>query len=117
MESGSIIVTLREDYVAGFSEGEHTIGIVSESGTATAHFTVSEKTTGTQEPSEDTTSTTQEPSEDTTNKTQETSTTDKTTQSSPKTGDSTDLQLYVILMFVSIVGVAGICVKKRFKTH
>jgi len=25
--------------------------------------------------------------------------------------------LYVILMFVSIVGVAGICVKKRFKTH
>ena len=60
---------------------------------------------------------TQEPSEGTTNKTQETSTTDKTTQSSPKTGDSTDLQLYVILMFVSIVGVAGICVKKRFKTH
>ena len=117
VESGSIIVTLKEDYVAGFSEGEHTLGIVSESGTATAHFTVNEKTTGTQEPSEDTTSTTQEPSEGTTNKTQETSTTDKTTQSSPKTGDSTDLQLYVILMFVSIVGVAGICVKKRFKTH
>lgn len=42
---------------------------------------------------------------------------DKATQSSPKTGDSTDLQLYVILMIVSIVGVAGICVKKRFKTH
>ena len=117
VESGSIIVTLKEDYVASFSEGEHTLGIVSESGTATAHFTVNEKTTGTQEPSEDTTSTTQEPSEGTTNKTQETSTTDKTTQSSPKTGDSTDLQLYVILMFVSIVGVAGICVKKRFKTH
>ena len=128
VESGSIIVTLKEDYVAGFSKGEHTLGIVSESGTATAHFTVNEKTTGTQEPSEDTTGTTQEPSEDTTgttqepskdttNKTQETSTTDKTTQSSPKTGDSTDLQLYVILMFVSIVGVAGICVKKRFKTH
>ena len=106
MESGSIIVTLKEDYVAGFSKGEHTLGIVSESGTATAHFTVNEKTTGTQEPSKDTT-----------NKTQETSTTDKTTQSSPKTGDSTDLQLYVILMFVSIVGVEGICVKKRFKTH
>ena len=108
---------------------EHTLGIVSESGTATAHFTVNEKTTGTQEPSEDTTgttqepseddttSTTQEPSEDTTSITQETSTMDKATQSSPKTGDSTDLQLYVILMIVSIVGVAGICVKKRFKTH
>lgn len=129
VESGSIIVTLKEDYVAGFSKGEHTLGIVSESGTATAHFTVNEKTTGTQEPSEDTTgttqepseddttSTTQEPSEDTTSITQETSTMDKATQSSPKTGDSTDLQLYVILMIVSIVGVAGICVKKRFKIH
>ena len=53
----------------------------------------------------------------TANATKVTSTTDKTTKSSPKTGDSTDLQLYVILMFVSIVGVAGICVKKRFKTH
>ena len=71
VESGSIIVTLKEDYVASFSEGEHTLGIVSESGTATAHFTVNEKTTGTQEPSEDTTGTTQEPSEDTTSTTQE----------------------------------------------
>ena len=106
VKSGSIIVTLKEDYVAGFSKGEHTLGIVSESGTATAHFTVSEKTTGTQEPSEDTTSTTQE-----------TSTTDKTTQSSPKTGDSTDLQLYVILMLVSIGGVAGIVVRSKFKSR
>ena len=40
---GSIIVTLNADYAASLPVGEHTIGIVSESGTATAAFTVTEK--------------------------------------------------------------------------
>ncbi len=37
---GSIIVTLNNDFVSTLSVGEHTLGIVSESGTATAKFTV-----------------------------------------------------------------------------
>ena len=37
---GSILVTLNADLVSTLSVGEHTIGIVSESGTATAKFTV-----------------------------------------------------------------------------
>ncbi|MGN0458543.1 MAG: hypothetical protein ACI4IL_06215 [Eubacterium sp.] len=40
---GSTIVTLKADYVATLSAGEHTIGIVSESGTATTTFTVNAK--------------------------------------------------------------------------
>lgn len=44
VKEGSTVVTLKADYVAALSAGEHTIGIVSESGTATATFTVSEKT-------------------------------------------------------------------------
>lgn len=44
VKEGSTVVTLKADYVATLSAGEHTIGIVSESGTATATFTVSEKT-------------------------------------------------------------------------
>ncbi len=39
-EEGSIIVTLNAEFVSTLSVGEHTIGIVSESGTATAKFTV-----------------------------------------------------------------------------
>lgn len=37
---GSIIVTLNADFVSTLSVGEHTLGVVSESGTATAKFTV-----------------------------------------------------------------------------
>ena len=37
---GSIIVTLNNDFVSTLCVGEHTLGIVSESGTATAKFTV-----------------------------------------------------------------------------
>ena len=44
VKEGSTVVTLKADYVAALSADEHTIGIVSESGIATATFTVSEKT-------------------------------------------------------------------------
>ena len=40
---GSTVVTLKADYVATLSAGEHTIGIVSESGTAETTFTVNAK--------------------------------------------------------------------------
>ena len=53
----------------------------------------------------------------TANATKVTSTTDKTTKSSPKTGDSTDVQLYVILMLVSIGAAAGTGAKRKLKTQ
>ena len=40
VKEGSTIVTLNPEFVATLSAGEHTIGIVSESGTATIAFTV-----------------------------------------------------------------------------
>ncbi len=40
---GSTIVTLKGDYVAALSVGDHTLSIVSNSGTATANFTVNKK--------------------------------------------------------------------------
>ena len=43
VKEGSTVVTLKADYVATLSVGEHTIGIVSESGTATTTFTVNAK--------------------------------------------------------------------------
>ncbi|MGN1319769.1 MAG: choice-of-anchor I domain-containing protein, partial [Acutalibacteraceae bacterium] len=42
VKEGSIIVTLSPEFVATLSSGEHTLGIVSTSGTATATFTVTE---------------------------------------------------------------------------
>ena len=42
-EEGSTLVTLLGSFVAGLPAGEHTIGVVSQSGTATAGFTVTEK--------------------------------------------------------------------------
>ncbi|MGN0169985.1 MAG: fibronectin type III domain-containing protein [Lachnospiraceae bacterium] len=42
---GSTIVTLKADYVASLSAGQHAISIVSKSGTATAQFTVSTAST------------------------------------------------------------------------
>ena len=53
----------------------------------------------------------------TANATKVTSTTDKTTKSSPKTGDSTDVQLHVILMLVSIGAAAGAGAKRKLKTQ
>ena len=53
----------------------------------------------------------------TANATKVTSTTDKITKSSPKTGDSTDVQLYVILMLVSIGAAAGAGAKRKLKTQ
>ena len=43
VKEGSTIVTLKADFVGTLSAGEHTIGIVSESGTASTTFTIHAK--------------------------------------------------------------------------
>ena len=49
-KEGSTIITLNSDFVATLSVGEHTLAIVSQSGTATAKFTVKAKPTETAPP-------------------------------------------------------------------
>ena len=94
-ESGSIIVTLDADYVATLPAGEHTIGIVSESGTATTTFTVAEKAApGTSDDS------------------------DKDSESdkdSVKTGDDTNLALWLALMILAGAGITGTTIYTRRK--
>ncbi|MST71487.1 hypothetical protein [Mogibacterium kristiansenii] len=95
-ESGSIIVTLDADYVATLPAGEHTIGIVSTSGTATTSFTVAEKAApGT---SDDSDKDLKADAED-----------------SAKTGDSTNLALWIALMLLSGAGITGTAVYTRRK--
>ena len=88
VKEGSTIVTLKADYVATLSAGKHTIGIVSESGTATTTFIVNAKAV-----------------------------VDNDTKS-PQTGDNSHMALWIALLFVSGAGVIGTTVygkKKRAK--
>ena len=88
VKEGSTVVTLKADYVATLSAGEHTIGIVSTNGTAATTFTVNAKTV-----------------------------VDNDTKSSP-TGDNSHMALWCALLFVSGAGVIGTTVygkKKRAK--
>lgn len=88
VKEGSTIVTLKADYVATLSAGEHTIGIVSTNGTATTTFTVNAKAVVDND------------------------------MKSPQTGDNSHMALWIALLFVSGAGVIGTTVygkKKRAK--
>ena len=87
VKEGSTVVTLKADYVATFSAGEHTIGIVSESGTATTTFTVQAKMA-----------------------------VDNDTDS-PQTGESNRLTLWLALFFVSGGAAIGTTIVRKKKKH
>ena len=93
---GSIIITLDADYVATLPAGEHTIGIVSESGTATTTFTVAEKAApGTSDDSD------RDSKAD--------------ADKNAKTGDDANLALWLALMLLSGAGITGTTIYTRRK--
>ena len=93
---GSIIITLDADYVATLPAGEHTIGIVSESGTATTTFTVAEKTApGTSDDSD------RDSKAD--------------ADKNAKTGDDANLALWLALMLLAGAGITGTTIYTRRK--
>lgn len=85
VKEGSTIVTLKADYVATLSVGEHTIGIVSTNGTATTTFTVKAKTA-----------------------------VDNDTDS-PQTGDNSHMALWIALLAASVFGLAATAVYSKRK--
>ncbi|MGN0365930.1 MAG: hypothetical protein ACI4E5_08355, partial [Suilimivivens sp.] len=89
-KEGSTVVTLKADYVATLSVGEHTIGIVSESGTAATTFTVNAKTVVNDDTNPDTGATT-----------------------SPQTEDNSSLTVWFALLAVSAAGVMGAGVYRK----
>ena len=96
VEEGSTVVTLNADYVATLPAGEHTIGIVSESGTAETTFTVEEKASpGT---SDDSDNGSKADAED-----------------SAKTGDDTNIAMWLALLLLSGAGITGVTAYTRRK--
>ncbi len=87
VKSGSTVVTLKADYVGALSVGDHTIGIVSASGTAAATFTVNAKALVDNE------------------------------TNSPQTGDNNHTALWIALLFVSGGAVFGTTVVRKKKKH
>ena len=109
VKSGSTVVTLNADYISTFSIGEHTLGIVSESGTATAKFTVKERSV-----SETTTTTTVETTTAQSQKTETTTSEKSSNKKSPQTGDS-HFALQLALLFVCSGVVIGAVVTSKKK--
>ena len=105
VKEGSTVVTLKADYVATLSVGEHTIGIVSESGTATTTFTVNAKSA---DNNEKPVNNNEEPVNNSENK-------QGNNTKPPKTGDNSPMTLWIAIFFVSggLLTVTGAFGKKK----
>ena len=100
---GSTIITLNRDFVATLSVGEHTLAIVSKSGTATAKFTVKAKPTETATPQP---TVTPQP-------TAQPQPTVQPVSPIPRTGDTANPALWFALLIVSGLALAAIFVLRR----
>ena len=102
-KEGSTIITLNRDFVATLSVGEHTLAIVSQSGTATAKFTVKAKPAETATPQP---TVTPQP-------TAQPQPTVQPVSPIPSTGDTANPALWFALLIVSGSALAAIFVLRR----
>ena len=102
-KEGSTIITLNRDFVATLSVGEHTLAIVSQSGTATAKFTVKAKPAETATPQP---TVTPQP-------TAQPQPTVQPVSPLPRTGDTANPALWFALLIVSGSALAAIFVLRR----
>lgn len=103
VKEGSTIVTLNAAYLNTLSVGKHTLSVVSANGTATTEFTITAAPAGGDSQTGGTTP--QEPDKnggDTT---------------SPQTGDSSNILLWVALLFLSGGALSAVTYKKKKQTN
>ena len=102
-KEGSTIITLNRDFVATLSVGEHTLSIISKSGTATAKFTVKAKPAETATPQP---TVTPQP-------TAQPQPTVQPVSPIPSTGDTANPALWFALLIVSGFALAAIFVLRK----
>ena len=108
-KEGSTIITLKADYVAALSAGEHTLSIVSTNGTATAKFTVNQKAEDVTDEADD------DIDEDDTDDTEDEELADSTKSDgtkSPLTGNYSTV-VWAGFVFISIGIITIIMIKKK----
>ena len=94
--SGSTVITLKADYLKTLSVGTHKLTVVYTDGECSTNFEVKKAASEQAKPAEG----------------------NKTNTTSPKTGDNSNLLLWMVLLFVSSFGILGTTVygkKKRVK--
>lgn len=104
VKEGSTIVTLNAAYLNTLSVGKHTLSIVSANGTATTEFTITAVQGGNDSQTGGDT-TPQEPDKN------------EGAVTSPQTGDSSNVVLWVSLLFASGVGLFGAAVYSRKRKY
>lgn len=104
VKEGSTIVTLNAAYLNTLSVGKHTLSIVSANGTATTEFTITAVQGGNDSQTGGDT-TPQEPGKN------------EGAVTSPQTGDSSNMALWIALLFVSGVGLFGAAVYSRKRKY
>lgn len=97
LKEGSIIATLTPEFAATLSAGEHTLGIVSASGTAVANFTVTD---------DNASNTVSDSSAVDTS-------TDNNSEKSPQTGDTSNVLIWLYILSLACLAVVGITVYKK----
>lgn len=107
LTEGSTVVTIKASYLSTLESGEHTIGIVSTNGTATAKFAIEAATPGTNEPPKTEDDKTPPP------ETEDDKTSPIETDTPPKTGDSVNLAPWLALLAVMAAGTAFAAYKRK----
>lgn len=110
VKEGSTIVTLNAAYLNTLSVGKHTLSVVSANGTATTEFTITAAQTG----GDDQTGGSDQTGSDTTPQEPDKN---EGAVTSPQTGDSNNILLWVALLFLSGGVLSVVTYKKKKQTN
>ena len=110
VKEGSTIVTLNAAYLNTLSVGKHTLSVVSANGTATTEFTITAVQTG----GDDQTGGSDQTGSDTTPQEPDKNGGDTT---SPQTGDSSNMMLWIALLILSGGASLAVLYRKKLKSQ
>ena len=111
--SGSTVITLKADYLNTLSVGTHKLTVVYTDGECSTNFEVKQAASEQTKPTEGDKTETTTPTQG--DKSDITAPTDSKDTTNPKTGDNSNMLLWVALLFVGVAGVIGTTVYSKKK--